>query len=569
MGVLLDGGVDIPTLISKPWFADRPVMERTRQIARVLAGHGLGAFLHQTGFERFAPKRWWRSEGHALSQPERVRKALGELGATFTKLGQMMSTRGDLLPAEYLVELAKLQDHAPLVPEDRVLAIIERELGAPASELFGSFELKPLASASIGQVHAATLLDGSSVVVKVQRPGVADQIQRDLQILSRLTDWIERSTDFGADYDVRSLHSEFAHTIRGELDYVREGRNVDRMRRAFAGDPGIRIPVVYWPYTSHCVLTMERMEGIKITDLAALDAAGLPRREIAETAVRTFLRQILEFGYFHADPHPGNFFVEPDGTIALVDFGMVGRVSDVTQEHLLRGGLSAMEMDAEGLTEQLYALGVAGRRADRRAFEKDVDHLLAHYGGFSVGELSASAITSELAEIAFRHRLQLPSELALLLRVVSMSEGMGLMLDPDFRYLEYASPIIRQHWKSRTSLRSRLGQLGRSTAEAADFSLGLPRRTQRLLGRIERGEFELNVRHERLEEVTREFQRMTNRLAMAFVLAASVVAMAVAMGAQQDAEMRSFLRWVFMLGFVFTLGFGLWLLVSVWRAGKR
>ena len=544
-------------------------MDRTRHIARVLAGHGLGAFLHQTGFEKFAPKSWWKADGHALSQPERLRMALGELGATFTKLGQMMSTRGDMLPPEYLAELAKLQDRAPLVPVEQILATIEHELGAPASQVFGSFELQPLASASIGQVHAATLQDGTRVVVKVQRPGVADQIERDLQILARLTDWIEKSTAYGADYDVWSLHSEFAHTIHGELDYIREGRNVDRMRRAFAGDPGIRIPVVYWPHTSHRVLTMERMEGIKITDLDALDAAGIPRREIAETAVRTFLRQILEFGYFHADPHPGNFFVEPDGTIALVDFGMVGRVSDTTQDHLLRCGLSAMEMDAEGLTEQLYALGVAGRRADRRSFEKDVDHLISHYGGFSVAELSASAITAELSEIAFRHRLQLPSELALLLRVVSMSEGMGLMLDPDFHYLEYASPIIRKNWKERTSLRSRLGQLGRSTVEAADLSLGLPRRTQRLLSRIERGEFELNVRHERLEEVTREFQHMTNRLSMSFVLAASVVAMAVAMGAQADAEMRGFLRWLFLLGFVFTLGFGLWLLVSVWRAGRK
>jgi len=559
----------MPTLISKPWFADRPVMDRTRHIARVLAGHGLGAFLHQTGFEKFAPKSWWKKDGRALSQPERLRMALGELGATFTKLGQLMSTRGDMLPPEYLAELARLQDRAPLVPEAAILATIERELGAPANQVFGSFELEPLASASIGQVHAATLHDGSRVVVKVQRPGVAEEIERDLRILARITDWIERSTEYGADYDVWSLHSEFAHTIHGELDYIREGRNVDRMRRAFAGDPGIRIPVVYWPYTSHRVLTMERMEGIKITDLEALDEAGLSRREIAETAVRTFLRQILEFGYFHADPHPGNFFVEPDGTIALVDFGMVGRVSETTQDHLLRSGLAAMELDAEALTEQLYALGVAGRRADRRSFEKDVDHLISHYGGFSVGELSASAITAELSEIAFRHKLQLPSELALLLRVISMSEGMGLMLDPEFHYLEYASPIIKKHWKERTSLRSRLGQIGRSTAEAADFSLGLPRRTQRLLGRIERGEFELNVRHERLEEVTREFQRMTNRLSMAFVLAASVVAMAVAMGAQQDAEMRGFLRWVFLLSFVFTLGFGLWLLVSVWRAGRK
>jgi len=552
-----------------PWVADRPVMERTRHIARVLAGHGLGAVLHGTGLERFAPRGWWAVDGHALSQAQRLGMAFGELGATFTKLGQMLSTRGDMLPAEYLRELSRLQDSAPPVPVDRVLAILERELGASVGVTFGSFERRPLASASIGQVHAATLRDGTRVVVKVQRPTVAEEIERDLEILSRLVDWVESNTRFGADYDVRSLHTEFAHTIHGELDYIREGRNADRLRRAFAGDPGLHIPTVHWPTTTHRVLTLERVEGIKITDLEALDRAGIPRRAIAETAVRTFLRQLLEFGFFHADPHPGNFFVEPDGRIALVDFGMVGRVSDATQEHLLRAGLAAMEQDAEVLADLLYVLGVAGRHADRRSFEKDLDHLLGHYGGFSLRELSAAIVTREITDIAFRHRLQLPSELALILRVITMSEGMGLMLDPEFHYLEYASPIIRRHWQRRHSLRARLVELGRSTVEASELAVGLPRRTQRLLGRLERGEFELNVRHERLEEVTREFQRMTNRLSMALVVAASVVALSMALAVQHEGELSPHFRWLFAFGFVFTLFFGLWLMVSVWRSGRK
>jgi ubiquinone biosynthesis protein len=382
-------------------------------------------------------------------------------------------------------------------------------------------------------------------------------------------DWAEQHTTFAVDYDVRSLLAEFAHTIHGELDYVREGQNVDRMRRSFAGDPGIRIPFVHWEYTTHNVLALERMEGLKITDLAALDRAGIPRRKIAETAVRTFIRQLLEFGFFHADPHPGNFFVEPDGTVALVDFGMVGRLSDTVQKHLLRAGLAAIEMDASALAEELYALGVAGRHADRRSFEKDLDHLIGSYGGQSVADLSVSTVANELYEIALRHRLQLPSELALLFRVVSMSEGMGLMLDPGFRYLEYASPIVRRHWKERMSLKSRLAEFGRSAADMAELAPTLPGRTIRLLARLERGEFELNVRHERLEDVTREFQRMTNRLSMALVVAASVVALSVALAVQPTTLLRGQLGWLFTFGFVFTLAFGLWLLLSVWRAGKK
>src|SRR5580765_2313445 len=557
------------TLYAKPWFMDRPTLERTRDIARVLTGHGLGTILQQSGLVRFAPRAWRTANGSSLTQAQRLRMALGELGATFTKLGQMLSTRGDMLPPEYVTELTRLQDAAPPVPIADVLAILQHELGRPAAEVFASFELVPLASASIGQVHAAVLHDGSRIVVKIQRPHVAEQIERDLGILARLVDWAEQHTTFAADFDLRPLLAEFAHTIHGELDYVREGQNVDRMRRGFAGDPGIHIPFVHWEYTTHQVLALERMEGLKITDLAALDRAGISRRKIAETAVRTFLRQLLEFGFFHADPHPGNFFVEPDGTVALVDFGMVGRLSDVVQKHLLRAGLAAIEKDASALAEELYALGVAGRRADRRSFEKDLDHLIGNYSGQSIGELSVSTVANDLYEIALRHRLQLPSELALLFRVVSMSEGMGLMLDPGFRYLEYASPLIRRNWKERMSLRSRLAEYGRSAAEVAELAPTLPGRTHRLLARLERGEFELNVRHERLDEVTREFQRMTNRLSMALVVAASVVALSVAMAVQPTTLLRGHLGWLFTLGFVFTLAFGLWLLLSVWRAGKK
>lgn len=557
------------TLLSRPWFAERPALERTRDIARVLSRHGLGVMLNQTGLGRFAPRAWKTAYGGPLSQAQRLGQALGELGATFTKLGQMLSTRGDLLPPEYLRELSRLQDSAPPVPIGLILETIELELHGTTEQLFASFDCTPLASASIGQVHAAVLRDGSRVVVKVQRPGVADQIERDLHILAQLVTWAEHHTAFGADYDLQSLWSEFAHTIHGELDYLREGQHADRLRRGFEGDRGIRIPLVHWPFTSRHVLTMERVEGIKITDLAQLDAAGISRRGVAETAVRTFLRQILEFGFFHADPHPGNFFVEPGGRIALVDFGMVGRVSDTVQQHLLRAGLSAMELDTEGLAEELYALGVAGRHADRVSFEKDLDHLVGRYGSSTISDLSAKEVTEELSSVVMRHKLQLPSELALLLRVITMSEGMGLMLDPGFKYLEYASPIIREHWKSRTSLSTRLRAAGKSVVDASELAVGLPRRTQRLLARLERGEFELNVRHERLEHVTHEFQEMTNRLSQAMIVSASVVALSVAMGVKGSDELKPYIHWLFMLGFVFTLFFGFGLLVNMWRSGRK
>ncbi len=556
------------TMTARPWFTDRAIVERSRQVARVLSGHGWGALVDSLGLGRFAP-RPKRKPDERLAPEVRLRLALGELGVTFIKLGQMASTRADLLPPEFAGELAKLQDAAPLVPIEQVLKTIEEDLGRPVERCFQRFEHQPLASASIGQVHAAWLPDGTPVVVKVRRPGVVEEVARDLQILDRLAGWAQAHTPFGRDHDLMPIVAEFAYTLRNELDYVREGRNAELLGKAFADDASVWIPAVDWSHTAPRVLTLDRVGGIKVRDLEGLDRMGIPRRTIAENAVRMFLRQLLELGFFHADPHPGNFFVQPDGSIAVVDFGMVGRVSDPVRGHLLRAGLAALEQDPESLAEELFALGVAGRRADRAAFVRDLDHLLGRYQGRSIGELSATEVTRELSNIAFRHRLQLPGELAMLMRVVTMSEGLGLMLDPDFRYLEFASPIIKRHWKGTRSLRAGAARLGRAAAEAADLGLELPRRAGRLLGRLERGELELNVRHEGLERFAVELQGMTNRLALAMILAASVVALGVALGFQGGAGFTPYLRWLFALGFLFSLAFGAWVLASIWTSRHR
>jgi ubiquinone biosynthesis protein len=326
---------------------------------------------------------------------------------------------------------------------------------------------------------------------------------------------------------------------------------------------------VHWEHTTRRVLTLERVGGIKISDLEALDGLGIPRRAIAENAVRIFLREVLEFGFFHADPHPGNFFVQEDGAIAIVDFGMVGRVSEELQLRLLRAGLAAMNQDAEALAEELYAIGVAGRRAERSSFQRDLDHLIGRYGGYSIHELSASEVTAELIGVVQHHRLQLPAELALLLRVVTMSEGIGLRLDPDFHYLEYASPLFRRRWEQQNSLRAGAARLKRVAMDTAQLGLELPRRTGRLLGRLERGELELNVQHEGLERFSHSLQRMTNRLALAIVLAASVIALGVGLGVHARPTVSIYLDWLFRFGFAFTLVFGVALLWSMSRGQGR
>jgi len=545
-------------------------MRRTRQVARVLAGHGLESVADMAGLRRLVPRLRPPSRTEApLTQAQRVRMALGELGATFIKLGQMLSTRADLLPADFIAELSKLQDAAPPVPFSEIERVVAEEMGRLGAPPFLSFERSPMASASIGQVHAAVLLDGTPVIVKVRRPGVVEQVELDLEILRGIVEWMQVHTPIGRDYELRELADEFAYTVRGELDYVREAQNAKRLRRAFEGDGRVWIPRVYEEYSTSCMLTEERVTGVKISDLATLDRLGISRRAVAENAVQVFLREILEFGFFHADPHPGNFFVQPDASLAIVDFGMVGRVNEETQRQLLRAVSAAAQQDAEGLAEAMYALGVAGRQALRPAFQRDLNHLMGSFAGRTLRDLSAASVTGEIVRIAFRHKLQLPSGLALLLRVVNMSEGIGLSLDPEFRYLECAGPIFEGALRRMRGFGVMAARAGRAASEAADLSMDLPRRVTRLLARIERGEVALNVTHLGIENLARELQRMTNRLALAVILGASVVALGLAVGIRHVPELGPIVSWLLKLGLLFSLVFGASVLWSIWRSERR
>jgi ubiquinone biosynthesis protein len=293
---------------------------RERQIAEVLVKQGLTQLPAALGLKGIASPR--RATADA---PRNLRAAMEELGPTFIKLGQLLSTRGDLLPPRYRAELAKLQDGAPPVPTSLIQHTIEQELGAGA---FASVDLEPLASASIGQAHAARLHDGTEVVVKIRRPGAREQIEQDLWILEHSAAQASRHLHRRAQVDWVGLAEEFARILRAELDYELEGRNAERFAANFADDQQVQIPRVYWETTTADVITLERMRGIKVTDLDALDRSGVDRRALAQLATRTMAKMVFEDGFFHGDPHPGNFFVQPEGRIAIIDFGMVGALDD-------------------------------------------------------------------------------------------------------------------------------------------------------------------------------------------------------------------------------------------------
>ncbi|HEX6310886.1 MAG TPA: AarF/ABC1/UbiB kinase family protein [Acidimicrobiia bacterium] len=379
--------------------------------------------------------------GHELrsepySRAEQLRLALEQLGATAIKLGQILSTRGDLVPPEYQTELVKLQDAAPSEPFRAINRTISAELGRPVEKLFARFERIPVSAASIGQAHSAILPDGAEVIVKVRRPGVVEQVELDLDIIGRTATSVSRYSATARRYDLVGLTREFADTLRAELDYRREAANADRFAANFAGDDSVRIPRVYHGTSTSRVLTLERLHGLKIDDLEGLDAAGIDRVRLANRAATVALKMILDDGFFHADPHPGNFFIEPTGRIGLIDFGMVGTVDAGTRRSLsgLVSGLAGG--GSEPLTAALVDLGVTPPGFDRRELDDDIERLLGAYLGRPLGELVLGPLLNDLLGVVRRHRLRLPTNLALLTKTLAMCEGVAAQLDPSFRMSE-------------------------------------------------------------------------------------------------------------------------------------
>lgn len=452
---------------------------RYRQISDALSRHGMGYMVGVFGLEKFIPFQkgllGHQRREEPYTRPEHIRMALEDLGATFVKLGQILSTRPDLMTPDYQAELSKLQDAVPPVSYEQIAAALEAELGAPPEEVFAAFESRSLAAASIGQAHAATLEDGAEVIVKVRRPGVVEQVEEDLAILQSLVVRASRRWEVAENYDVVALAGEFAETLRMELDYVREGRSAERFAENFAEDPKVRIPKVFWETSTARVLTLERLRGIKVNDVAALDAAGIDRKELAGRAVRVTLDMVFEHGFFHADPHPGNFFVEPDGTLGIIDFGMVGTVDERAQEQLAKLLVAITSQDTDRLVDAVLELGVARGRVNRASLRQDLERLTSSYYGRSLGEIPLGALLEEAFSVLRRHRLRLPPNLLLLLKMTVMNEGMGTRLDPDFHLVTVIAPyaerlILRQYSPARIAR-----QLSRTGLEAAQLGVELPR----------------------------------------------------------------------------------------------
>ncbi len=519
---------------------------RYAEIARALSRHGMSYLVAVSGLDRRVPlhrRLVVTSPSPELAPPAHVRMALEELGATFVKLGQILSTRPDLLPVDYQLELAKLHDAAPAVPAETVRDLIREELGCNPEDVFATFDELPLAAASIGQAHAATLTDGTEVVVKVRRPGVVEQVEEDLEILRNLAVQADRRWRAVAAYDLVALAEEFATTLRGELDYLREARNAERFAGNFADDADVHIPRVFWETTTSRVLTLERVRGLKVSDADALDDAGIDRRSLAQRATGVTARMIFEHGFFHADPHPGNLFIEPDGRIGLVDFGMVGVLDDELRERLGVLLLAIGRTDADRITSALLNLGVATGTVDRRALRRDVEGFVRRYEGRSLGEIRVAAVVNEVFAVMRRHRLQLPRELVLILKMVVMTEGMGAQLDPEFRLGDVLRPYAERLVADRLSATALVRRLRQAGIDAAQLGVEMPEQLRRLVAALDRNldrdRSEMHLRVDELEPLVGRLERVGNRLVAGMIAAALIDGLAEVTAAKNPGRRTS------------------------------
>jgi ubiquinone biosynthesis protein len=427
-----------------------------------------------------------------------------------------------LIPEAYQAELAKLQDAAPPVPAEAIRAVVREELGEDAFAAFSAFDDAPLASASIGQVHAARLADGTKVVVKVRKPGAVERIREDLEILHNVAVRASRAWPVLESYNVVALVGEFSRTLTKELDYLEEGRNAERFAANFAGDGRYRFPRVFWQTTTSRVLTLEFMEGLKINDVQALDAAGLDRRALADHSAAALAQMIFEDGFFHADPHPGNMFVEPDGRISIIDFGMVGEIDDKLRGDLGHLLIALARKDARRLARALEGMSLTGPVADRARLAADVAEFIQLYDGVDLADVNIARMAQKLLGVVRRHRLLMPAEAAIVIKMMVMAEGLGRVLDPGFRLSRVLEPHVRRLLIEQYSPAALLRGLRAAGLSALDLASDVPDLVDSLNRVLDSGGFEVHLRASELEPLVARAERIGNKV-LAGVIAAAFI----------------------------------------------
>ncbi len=544
-------------------------IQRLRHVISILAKHGFGFLINRITLSQFLPFRKRKAEERfpLESFPVKLRLAMEELGPTFIKFGQMLSTRPDLIPQDYLDELKKLQEEVPPFDYQKVEESIQAELGRPVNELFLDFSAYPLASASIAQVHSAFLPTGEKVAVKIQRPGIDKVIEADLSILSYMATLIKKHFSELRLFEPENLAHEFARTIRRELDFTREGLNVDKFARNFADNETVHIPKIYWEFSTRKVLTMEKIEGIKVTDFDKLEKAGLDRKEIALNGAKAVLKQIFIDGFFHGDPHPGNIYILENNVIAFLDFGMVGRLSEETKEQIADLLLAIIHKDSDKMTGILSTMGLIDESVEIKNLRLALDEFIEKYYELSLQNLELGKVVQEFFQIVQQYQIKIPADFILMGKALITTEGFAQNLDPEFNLSIQIKPFVEDLVKRRLSPLRLWREFNAVLTELVNLSKVLPKETRQILKKIQTGKLKIQFEHQGLESSNHTMDRVSNRIAFSIIIAALIIGSSSIIQTGKGILLLGF-PVLGISGFLFAALLGIWLLISILRSGK-
>jgi len=550
-------------------------LKRYRDVAKVLARHGFGFFVEEMGLLHMLslPKRLFTDteEMDPKSVGERIRLVIEELGPTYIKIGQIASTRADIIPQDILRELEKLQENVPSFSFEEVSEIVEEELGSPLEEVFSSFDKRVIAAASIGQVHRARLrATGEQVAVKVQRPRIKDMIETDLEILLDLATLAENRMKRMERLQLRDVVEEFSKSLRNELDYTIEGRNSEKIAKQFKTDKTIHVPSIYWDYSTRRVLTMEFVEGLRLNQFEALKRNGYDPKALAEQLVRSLFHQMLIEGFFHADPHPGNIFLLQGGVISFIDFGMVGRLTLDMKHNFASLIIAMMRQNTESMIKAVLRIGIVPEDVNLALLSSDVDELREKYMDVPMSRISLGEAISELFEVAFRHQIRIPSDFTMVAKCLLILEGIVEKLDPHLSIMDMARPFGAQLLKERYRPSTIAGRVWHNVTDYGDLLVDLPKQMKDLMRNLVRGRIRIEVSVPELDIFLRKLDRITNQISFSIVLLSfSIVMAGIIIASALGQQPITF--WQIS---VIEIGAGmaglmlLWLFISIFKSGK-
>jgi ubiquinone biosynthesis protein len=549
-------------------------IRRYRNVLGILIKYGFGHIVEELNLNYYlelgrrivtlgtAPK-----EIERLSQPERLRLAMVELGPTFIKLGQILSTRPDIIPKEYADEFGKLQDKVPSLPYDEIEAYIREELGAPADELFSELSPIPLAAASIAQVHRGRLKSGEEVVIKVRRPGIKQVIETDVDILLGLAYLIENHIPQADIYDPVGVVKEFRRTINREMDFTREGHTIDRFANNFSISDTVHVPKVHWPLTGEGVLTMEYIDGIKVSNTRRLQEEGYDLKAIARNGADAFLKQVLVDGLFHGDPHPGNFFILPGNRICMLDYGMVGRLDNDIKYQLVDLLLAILHREVDTVITLLLYSGDIAEDIDNKQLKRDLSELIDNYYEIPLQEINAGRLLTEFIEILTVYRIKFPADLMLLGKALITIEGIGRQLDPAFNMIEHLRPFMEKLVRDKVTPTHLSKEMLRVVQSYGALAKNLPRDLKEFINRVNRNKFKIDLEHRGLEKLITDLDKSSNRLSFSMLIAALIIGSSLIMQTDKGPMLFGFPMLGF-LGYSIAGFLGLWLAVAILRSGR-